>query len=542
MSDPETPPATWSSERTWQRLDPRMLLVHPVREVIRFLPALVALVVAGSASGGGVGWQALAILVPVALGLARYLTTAYRIADGRVELRTGLLNRRVTSTSLDRVRTVDLTSSLIHRLLGLTTLRIGTGTGGDADRLDLDGLPADGARTLRQELLRESGSRSSATSYEATASRSDPAYGDTVEPPPVIAFETGWLRFAPLTSSGLVIAAAALGGGSQLLATFDAWDDLDPGAWSLAVPLGVAVALGLLVFVLVVVVLAVLGYLVANWRFALYRTGSTWRVSRGLFTTRETSLDEERVAGVSLVEGLGLRPLHGGRLTAIATGLDRSQPTASMLVPPAPLSVSLRAAEAVLGSSEPLTTPLVGHGPAAARRRHIRALGPALVLTAALAALVLDTGAPLVLLLPLALIPAAAFALARDRARSLGHRYVEGRVVTRSGSLVRRRDVLDAEHVIGWNFRATWFQRRAGLTSAIATTAGGRQAVTVPDVPPDLGLALASCTMPEILRQFLRRDPEPGDAPAPGPARPSPSSRPGSGGTGPPTQEPAEPR
>ena len=39
----------------WQRLDPRMLLVHPVREVMRFLPVLVGLFVAGTASGGAPG-------------------------------------------------------------------------------------------------------------------------------------------------------------------------------------------------------------------------------------------------------------------------------------------------------------------------------------------------------------------------------------------------------------------------------------------------------------------------------------------------------
>ena len=131
-----------------------MLLVHPVREVVRFLPVLLGLFVAGCASGGR-PWQYLGVLVPIALGVLRYLTTRFRIAQGRVELRRGLLNRHVLSTPLDRVRTVDVTASLIHRVLGLATVRIGTGTAStDSDeRLDLDGLPADRARGLRAELL-----------------------------------------------------------------------------------------------------------------------------------------------------------------------------------------------------------------------------------------------------------------------------------------------------------------------------------------------------------------------------------------------------
>ena len=79
-------------------------------------------------------------------------------------------------------------------------------------------------------------------------------------------------------------------------------------------------------------------------------------------------------------------------------------------------------------------------------------------------------------------LPVAAL-LAWDRTRSLGHALVVGHLVARSGSLVRRRRILEVDHVIGWNLRATWFQRRAGLTTLVATTAGGNQAVEVLDVP-----------------------------------------------------------
>ena len=134
-----------------------MLLVHPIREVIRFLPVLIV-VVLGSTAAGGEQWQLIGVAIPVALGLLRYLTTSFRISGGRIELKRGLLNRHVLSTPVDRVRTVDLTSSLIHRLLGLTTVRIGTGTAStsDEDRIDLDGLPLDRARALRDELLQTS--------------------------------------------------------------------------------------------------------------------------------------------------------------------------------------------------------------------------------------------------------------------------------------------------------------------------------------------------------------------------------------------------
>ena len=45
-------PDSSSPDAEWQRLDPRMLLVHPVREVIRFLPALIAIAFAGRVGRG----------------------------------------------------------------------------------------------------------------------------------------------------------------------------------------------------------------------------------------------------------------------------------------------------------------------------------------------------------------------------------------------------------------------------------------------------------------------------------------------------------
>ena len=486
-------------DQEWQRLDPRMLLVHPVREVVRFLPALIAIVFAGAAAGGE-SWQALGIVIPVAIGLMRYLTTSFRVTAGRIELKRGLLSRHVLSTPVDRVRTVDLTSSVIQRLLGLTTLRVGTGTASTSDdeKLDLDGLPVARARALRQELLRVS------TADDGPADSTGAPLAAEV----VAAFETRWLRYAPLTGSGVVIAAAAAGVSAQFLQLAGFWDDLDPEDYeSLSgptVPLEVLVPAALLAALVVMSAFAVGGYLVTNWAFQVTRRppgpGGDWHLSRGLFTTRETTLDDDRVAGVTITEAIGVRAARGARLSAIVTGLDRGERGSSTIVPPAPRDVVHRAAVAVLGAETPVSGPLVPHGPAAVRRRWTRAIGPA-VLVSTYPVVAVVTGAPLWFLATLLSLPVAA-ALAWDRARSLGHALVEGHVVARAGSLVRRRRALAVDHVIGWNFRSTWFQRRVGLTTLVATTAGGGQAVPVLDIPEELAVALAGDALPDLVRQF----------------------------------------
>jgi putative membrane protein len=159
-----------------------------------------------------------------------------------------------------------------------------------------------------------------------------------------------------------------------------------------------------------------------------------------------------------------------------------------------------RVAGEVLDTPCPVESALVGHGPRAARRRWTRALLPALVVAVAGVAAVLADG-PSWLLVGLVALPVAAL-LAWDRTRSLGHALVVGHLVSRSGSVVRRRRILEVDHIIGWNLRATWFQRRAGLTTLVATMAGGNQAVEVLDVPEHEAVRVAHEALPDLVAQF----------------------------------------
>ena len=495
-----------STEADWQRLDPKMLLVHPIREVFRFLPVLAGVFIAGSQAGGeGPPYELIGVAVPVLLGVARYYTTRYRIADGRIELRRGLLSKHVLTAQLDRVRTVDLTASPIHRVLSLTTVKIGTGTASTSgeDQLDLDGLPTARAHQLRYDLLHAVGSAHPGNGLEEPVAPDGSSQALVART--VARLDPSWARFAPLTSSGLVMFAAIAGVGSQVLdgvGFFDSGHDI-PG---LAAALWIVVSLVVVLGLITVSTLAVVGYLITNWDYSLTHTSTdgSWHLRRGLFTTRETSIDDGRVRGVAISEPVGLRLLGGARLSAVATGLGRESGN-TLLVPPAPREVVDRAAIEVIGTPAPVVAPLQPHGPAAVRRRWTRALAlPVLATVGAVALAVFDhDDVPAwFALVPLPGIVVGA-ALARDRARALGHDLVDGFLVVRSGSLVRSRDVLELDGIIGWNLRSSFFQRRAGLTTLVATTAGGSQSYAALDCPEDRAVTVAAAAHPELLAPFL---------------------------------------
>ena len=72
--------------------------------------------------------------------------------------------------------------------------------------------------------------------------------------------------------------------------------------------------------------------------------------------------------------------------------------------------------------------------------------------------------------------------LAVDNSRGLGHVLTDSHVALRKGSLLPRTDVLRREGLLGWNVRRSPFQRRAGLATVVATSAGGRGSFRLPDV------------------------------------------------------------
>src|SRR5437660_3629297 len=117
MSDEVAAPSG-QSHSTWRRLSPRMLLIHPVHELLRKLALLVGGVVLGSTTGNQL-WTVVVLAVTALLGVSRWFTTSYRIEADEVQLRAGLLHRKVLSVPRNRIRSVQTDARLLHRLLRL---------------------------------------------------------------------------------------------------------------------------------------------------------------------------------------------------------------------------------------------------------------------------------------------------------------------------------------------------------------------------------------------------------------------------------------
>ena len=494
MSTPGGQPAI-----AWQRLSPRMLLVHPVHELLRELPWLIGAIVLGSTTGNQ-SWTLAVLAYTVVIGVARWVTTSYRIdADpqsGQLQLRTGLLHRKVLSLPLNRIRSVQSDARLLHRLMGLAVVRVSTGQEAKGENgsgvFELNAVEVDQVPRLRAILLADAG-------QPAEAAIGEPSMASGV----LARWQPSWLRYSPLSVSGLLSLAAAAGVVYESgFAGPLQHSRLAESGVAIAQRLGTANTVEVVGAVILVasVLLAVLRSLLTYGNLVLLRQADVLHLRHGLLRLRERAYDMSRLRGGTLRQPLLVRVFGGARLDAVMTGVHGAG-EASVLLPPCPAAIAESVLIELVGDRDVVTGPLRGHGRRAAARRWTRAMGLPVLIGVALAVATAAVGKSVV---PVWVWPAwialTAWCalLAADRVSALGHRVQDGWLVIRAGSVERRRDCLATAGIISWTVRQSPFQRRSKVATLVAATAAGIKRYPLIDVPEDLAWAVAAEASPWV--------------------------------------------
>ncbi|NGN62644.1 PH domain-containing protein [Streptomyces sp. A7024] len=489
----------------WRRLDRRTLLVH-----CQWLGApLGSIALAALATGGQIptgSWIALgciaAAFVAITLGgLVHWARTEFRVDAEALAVRSGLFTRRLRTVPLRRIRSVDLTASPVHRLLGLTVLRAGTaGSGTGLSEMSLNALRVRDAERLRTEILAH---------VDRSAVADDPL---------VSRINWRWLRYAPLTFWVIGGVFTVAGAASRILdgAGIQAWrlpfvrrafSEFGSSMLWLTVP-------ALLLAILVVGSLGALVVYAENWwNYRLEWTDARMlRVRRGLLTTRSVTIERDRLRGAVIREPLLLRAGGGAQVRAVAGGLGNREDNRrrSALLPPAPRGEAVRVAAGALQAPFP-EADLIAHPRAALRRRRTRGLVlavlPGVVALAVLGA-VFSSGVLLHAAWVYGLVATLAVLwLARDAYRSLGHTIAGPYLLARSGTFHRDTVALQRESIAAWTFTTSPLGRRAGVVTLTAAVAAGEEGYRIPDADAVEAPSFAAEVSPGIVEEFLEPAP-----------------------------------
>lgn len=506
-----------TSEVPWRRMDIRVVWVDAVIFAVSMLPGLlsVTLVNGQSRFGNWPAYIATAIGVRSSLwDLWRWYKTWYRITDERVELRTGRLIRRYRWLPRERIRSVDLTAKLRHRMARLRVVVIGSGEAQPS--LELEAVSRTAAAEIRRALMRGTGTTA------VNAGR--PAPRETL----IARLRWFWIFYNLFNIWAFIFAGLLLVGlywtmlvfGIDLLRFVDGvvdWEALGP------VRSGLVILGGL--FVTGVVALAI-SFVKNNWRFQLVRAttdgGTVLLTRQGLLQTREVHRDDRRLRGIHVSEPLFWRWIGLAETEVISTGLAArtSGEPASSILPRTPISEVRRVAAMVFPDGyRPLEAPLRPHSRPALHRRLFWAVSvPACA--AGMLAWYGVTGAIAgwAWLVAVAALPVT-LVLAPIAFRALGHTVTGPYLVMRRGLNRRATAVLQRQAVAGWTVRETLVQRLLGLRTVGAITAAGARIYHLPDLAADRSAAFITEVTPDLLAEFIEVAPEPEPPPAEAPER-----------------------
>jgi putative membrane protein len=278
----------------WRRLHP----LSPVLRAGRFV--VVAVTLADDIPGRLSFQPSLARLLPLAalsigaaVGWWDWWTTAYRVTAEEVELRTGMLFRRVRRLPLTRLESVDIARPLVARLFGLAQVRL-EAVSDSKSEVRLSYLGTATALMLREELRRR---------VEEAPAPSDGGGGATPAPS----------RQVFRVPTGELVTASVVG------RVAEGWPVLGITLAALAV-MGVTQAIEYPVIAALAPVAVGLFEAERFHGFTLSDVGGELQVSRGLLNEMHQRVPIDRIQAVAVVEPLLWRPFRRARLVVEIAG------------------------------------------------------------------------------------------------------------------------------------------------------------------------------------------------------------------------------
>ena len=267
------------------------------------------------------------VALSVVSSVITWRTRTWELTDAGIMLRSGLVTSKQLQVPYEHIHTVNMSSNLAERVLGLMTLDLDTGAAsseGEATRIR--GLQAGMAEALREELFRrkaamlaDQGLDARTAAPDASAEADDGASPTAPAPSPDACYTltTAQLVFAALTEARVVAQAAAflilIVQGINLLQE-SALVNLSDVAGDIAVlPVALLVGAAALLLALALVVGFAVSFVMSLIGFAGYRAeraGGRISVERGLLSRTSHTVALERIQSISIRQGI-IRQLIG---------------------------------------------------------------------------------------------------------------------------------------------------------------------------------------------------------------------------------------
>ncbi|MEX2324822.1 MAG: PH domain-containing protein [Nitriliruptoraceae bacterium] len=471
MPSDDAPPIPADQFSEARSLHPSSVVLGiPTAQLVQalFVPAAAVIATGGLLSVGIIGVVMVVGLVGRTLAWLRFRFSF----DGEVvRISSGVLSRNYRTVAIGRIQQVEIDRPALQRLFGVASIRIETAGSASEPEVELRVLRDVDAVAFRNAV------RASKAQRGASLADDSPAGAQ-----PILRVSNPLVALAAVTGVQLLILPAVLAGalqfvGPQLQALLDRavrWLVTNGTSLDELVRRPNLVLIGLTVAGISVasIVVAVVTGLLRDGNFCMERSGDEFVVTRGILGTRDSIIPRKRIQLVE-IQANPVQRLLGYRVVRISsaggsTGADRRVTIPMVHTSRVPQLINTLFDQHV-GVHE-----MQRHPPAARRRAFWRWLRRGAVIAGAFLAAATtlgDAGWPTTGIVATAVVGVAAI-LAEADYRLLGHAVGPHAVAARRGPLGVTVQVCPIRRMQALSTRANWFQRRLGLASLIAHTAG----------------------------------------------------------------------
>ena len=300
----------FATQPTW--LHPTSLifdLISHIRQLI--VPMFIAVYSAAKGDKIGIYFGLAVSSVAILVSAFRYFTLRYKIVDGELIVKKGLVFRRIRTVPINRIQNMDLLQNPLHRIFNVAEVKIETASGTEPEAV-LRVLSIQKFNELRQQIFNKNeGVTSPNTIQTDDYKKLNVEESAAQTKPPLIQIPASWLIKAGLASNrGLIFVGIAAGAISQ----FRLEDKVDLDQFKKLLPafdgsiennlklLGIALAIFLFLRIL-----GVIWYWQRFHNYQLIQDGDDFRISCGFFTKITATVPRHRIQFISIHRPLLLR-------------------------------------------------------------------------------------------------------------------------------------------------------------------------------------------------------------------------------------------
>lgn len=219
----------------------------------------------------------------------------YQIDGDELQIEHGIFIRKQRYISKNRIQSIDLTASVVHRLFKLVKVQVDTASSGDGAEASLSAVKASIGEQLRSDLM---------TREEQVV---EPNAETIKEPTFKISFKQLFLAGSTSGSIGVILAIAIFG-----LSEVEQFipNQLYDQTFQWIVSLSIVIVLVLIIIGLLILwLLGIAGTMIKYGNFTIVRREEELYITRGLLEKREQTIPLRRIQAVGIKESIIRQPL-----------------------------------------------------------------------------------------------------------------------------------------------------------------------------------------------------------------------------------------